>query len=207
MKKMQIVRNYIKTLPENQEFTFRYVRDNLNSKDISTTTLRKYLHRLQDESLIEIIDKSLFKKTDENFEAILFVYGSLKKGFDNNRILNKAIYISKAQTVRKFAMYRSEEGDYPYLVKNKSLYVISGEIYKIKRKDLMQKIDLFEGSPDYYLRESINVKTRSGNKRAFAYFYIDKNSHKNKEPIKEWLKPEKFDIDAYYQSIMESIND
>jgi gamma-glutamylaminecyclotransferase len=207
MKKMQIVRNYIKTLPENQEFTFRYVRDNLNSKDISTTTLRKYLHRLQDEGLIEIIDKSLFKKTDENFEAILFVYGSLKKGFDNNRILNKAIYISKAQTVRKFAMYRSEEGDYPYLVKNKSLYVISGEIYKIKRKDLMKKIDLFEGSPDYYLRESINVKTRSGNKRAFAYFYIDKNSHKNKEPIKEWLKPEKFDIDAYYQSIMESIND
>lgn len=207
MKKMQVVRNYIKTLSEKQEFTFRYVRDNLNFKDISTTTLRKYLHRLHDEGLIEIIDKSIFKKINENFEALLFVYGSLKKGFDNNRILNKAIYVSKAQTVRKFAMYKSDDGDYPYLVKNKPLYTISGEIYKIKRKDLMQKIDLFEGSPDYYLRESINVKTRSGNKRVFTYFYIDKNSHKNKELIKEWLKPEKFDIDAYYQSIMESIND
>lgn len=79
-------------------------------------------------------------------------------------------------------MYKSDDGDYPYLVKNKPLYTILGEIYKIKRKDLMEKIDLFEGSPDYYLRESIHVKTRSGNKRVFTYFYIDKIHIKIKNP-------------------------
>ena len=202
MTKIQIIRNFVKDLPLHQEFTFRYVRDALKSKEISVSTTRKYLHRLHNEGLITIINKSTFSKEDENFEVNLFVYGSLKKGFDNNGILEKAIYISKATTVRKFALYKSDDGNYPYLLKNKSIDHISGELFKIKRKDLMLKIDIFEGSPNHYIREAINVKTRSGNKRAFTYFYVDLKNHKKKEPIKEWIKPEKFDIDAYYKSMM-----
>lgn len=207
MTKMQTVEKYIKSLPSIEKHTFNDVRKNMQYSNICSTTLRKYLHRLHDKGTIKIIDKSLFVRADENFEVLLFVYGSLKKGFDNNKILSKAVYVSKAETIRKFAMYKSDDGNYPYLVKNKPLYRIPGEIYKIKQQDLMQKIDLFEGSPEYYLRERINIKTRSGNKRAFAYFYIDTKAKKHKEPIREWLKPESFDIDAYYQSIVDEYND
>ena len=125
---------------------------------------------------------------------IFFVYGSLKKGFENDHILEKAKYISKAITVREFAMYEANGGEYPYLLKEKSLY-------KITRNDLLKKIDIFEGSPDYYKRESIEVKSRSfsTNKRAFTYFYINKQDHKTKQPITKWKKTKLFDIDAYYK--------
>ncbi len=207
MNKIQTVKFFINKLPKHQEFNFKFVRDSLSSKDISVDTIRKYLHRLHDEGLITIVDKSIFVKEDENFEVDLFVYGSLKKGFDNNGVLEKATYISKALTVRKFALYKSDDGEYPYLLKNKPLDNISGELFKIKRKDLMKKIDIFEGSPDYYIREAINVKTRSGNRRAFTYFYVDTKNHKKKEPIREWKKSEKFDIDAYFKSIIEIVDE
>lgn len=203
MTKSEQIKKFIKSLPKHKDFTFKYVRENLPS--LSTDIIRVNLHRLHDSGLITIKEKGLFSKENESFEVYLFVYGSLKKGFENEHILDKAKYISKATTVRKFAMYTAKGGEYPYLLKEKPLYNIKGELYKIARKDLLKKIDLFEGSPDYYTRESIEVKSRSfdTNKRAFTYFYVNKKEHKNKKPITEWKKVEPFDIDAYYKSIID----
>jgi gamma-glutamylcyclotransferase (GGCT)/AIG2-like uncharacterized protein YtfP len=195
----------INKLPPHEDFTFKHIRECL--PDLSTDTIRINLHRLHDNGLITIKDKGIFSKEDEYFEVYLFVYGSLKKGFENEHILQKATYIAKATTVRKFAMYESKDGDYPYLLKHKPLNKIDGELYKIARKDLLKKIDIFEGSPDYYKRESIEVRTRSTkfstNKRAFTYFYVNKKEHKKKEPIIEWKKTQPFDMDAYFKSIMD----
>lgn len=205
MTKSEQIRKFIYKLPAHEDFTFKYVRECL--PDLSTDIIRVNLHRLHDNGLITIKDKGIFSKEDEYFEVYLFVYGSLKKGFENEHILEKAKYISKAITVRKFAMYESKGGGYPYLLKDKPLNHIHGELYKIARKDLLKKIDLFEGSPDYYTRESIEVQTRSTrfstNKRAFTYFYVDKKDHKKKQPIIEWKKSKPFDIDAYFKSIMD----
>lgn len=203
MSKAQEIKNFIKKLPFHKEYTFKYVRENL--PHIATDTIRVTLHRLHDNGLITIENKGIFSKEDKNFEVYLFVYGSLKKGFQNEHILDKAKYISKAITVRKFSMYEARGGEYPYLLKDKPSNPIKGELYKIPRKDLLKKIDLFEGSPDYYTRESIVVKSRSfkTNKRAFTYFYIDKNDHKKKQPIIEWKENKIFDIDAYFKSIMD----
>lgn len=203
MTKAEEIRNFIKELPFHKDYTFKYIRENLSN--ISTDTIRINLHRLHDNGLITIKDKGIFSKETKHFEVYLFVYGSLKKGFQNEHILDKAKYISKAVTVRKFSMYEAKGGEYPYLLKNKPLYPIKGELYKIARKDLLKKIDLFEGSPDYYTRESIEIKSRSfdTNKRAFTYFYINKKDHKKKQPITEWKKNKIFDLDDYFKSIME----
>jgi len=207
MNKIQIIRNFITKLPMHQEFSFKFVRESLTTDDMSTDTIRKSLHRIHDQGLITIIKSGVFVKEDENFEVNLFVYGSLKKGFDNHGILSKATYISKARTVRKFAMYEAKNKEYPYLIKNQALNHIYGELFKIRRKDLLQKIDIFEGSPDYYTRDSININTRSGNKRAFTYFYVDTKNHNKSKAIDKWNMPEKFDIDTYFKSIMEDVND
>lgn len=201
--KSEQVKKFIKKLPLHKDFTFKYVRENL--PDLSTDVVRVNLHRLHDNGVITIKDKAVFSREDESFEVYLFVYGSLKKGFENEHLLDKAKYISKASTVRKFAMYTTKGGDYPYLLKDKPLNNIKGELYKIARKDLLKKIDIFEGSPDYYTRESIEIKSRSfhSNKRAFTYFYINKKDHKKKQPIREWKKREPFDIDAYRKLIMD----
>jgi len=201
--KSEQIKKFIKKLPLHKDFTFKYVRENL--PDLSTDVIRINLHRLHDNGTITIKYKGVFSKEDEYFEVYLFVYGSLKKGFENEHVLDKAKYISKAITVRKFAMYASKRGDYPYLLKDKPLNNIEGELYKIARKDLLKKIDIFEGSPDYYTRESIEVKSRSfdTNKRVFTYFYTNKKDHKKKQPITEWKKTISFDMDAYFKSIID----
>ena len=203
MTKSEQIKKFIKKLPLHKKFTFKYVRENL--PDLSTDVIRINLHRLHDNGTITIEDRGVFSKEDEHFEVYLFVYGSLKKGFENEHLLDKAKYISKATTVRKFAMFISKGGEYPYLLKDKPLNNIEGELYKIARRDLLKKIDIFEGSPDYYTRESIEVKSRSfdSNKRAFTYFYTDKKGHKKKQPITEWKKTIPFDMDAYFKSIMD----
>ncbi len=203
MTKAQQIREFIIKLPFNTNFSFKFIRENL--QDLSTDVIRINLHRLHDKGLITIKEKGTFSKEDEYFEVYLFVYGSLKKGFENEYLLNKATYISKAVTVRKFAMYTTKNDQYPYLIKDKPLNYIEGEVYKIARKDLLKKIDIFEGSPDYYTRESIEIKSRSfeNNKRVFTYFYTNKKDHKKKKSISKWEIAEPFDIDAYFKSIME----
>ena len=173
MSKAQEIKNFIKKLPFHKEYTFKYVRENL--PHIATDTIRVTLHRLHDNGLITIENKGIFSKEDKNFEVYLFVYGSLKKGFQNEHILDKAKYISKAITVRKFSMYEARGGEYPYLLKDKPSNPIKGELYKIPRKDLLKKIDLFEGSPDYYTRESIVI-----------YPPVDTNSFVLKEEKKDF---------------------
>ena len=103
MTKSEQVKKFIKKLPLHKDFTFKYVRESL--PDLSTDVVRVNLHRLHDNGTITIKDKGVFSREDEYFEVYLFVYGSLKKGFENEHLLDKAKYISKASTVRKFAMY------------------------------------------------------------------------------------------------------
>jgi gamma-glutamylcyclotransferase (GGCT)/AIG2-like uncharacterized protein YtfP len=116
--------------------------------------------------------------------------------------MKKSTYLSRAITVRKFAMYKSNNGDYPYLIKGKAITNISGEIYMIKRKEVLNKIDAFEDSPSYYTRERIEVITRSGKVRAFTYFYVNKTEHKSKESLEFWDKPEEINVDDYFDKLL-----
>ena len=203
MRKIEVVKNNIQHLYKNKEYTFQFLRERLKDTDIDANTLRKSLHRLHDQGEITIKKRGVFLR-EESFEIYLFIYGSLKKGFDNHHIIEKATYISKAKTVNKFAMYKNRKGDYPYLVKNQHIDNINGEIYKINRKDLLIKIDKFEDSPNYYQREKIKIKTRSGIKTAYTYFYNSDMKIKNQNPMNEWKQSEKFDFNAYFDSVMNS---
>ena len=153
---------------------------------ISTDTTRKILHRLHDNGVITIVKKGYFKK-EEPFNELLFVYGSLKKGFDNHNLLSKyAKRLGKAHTVKKFSMYEDSFGNYPYLV-DVPFAKIKGELYEITRAELMQKIDEFEGAPDYYIRKKIEVKSHHGVQRAFVYIREDAEVSDTQEPLKEWV--------------------
>ena len=153
---------------------------------ISTDTTRKILHRLHDNGVITITKKGYFKK-EVPFSELLFVYGSLKKGFDNHNLLSKyAKRLGKAHTVKKFSMYEDSFGNYPYLV-DVPFAKIKGELYEITRAELMQKIDEFEGAPDYYIRKKIEVKSHHGVQRAFVYIREDAEVSDTQEPLKEWV--------------------
>ena len=167
---------------------------------ISTDTTRKILHRLHDKGVITIVKKGYFKK-EESFNELLFVYGSLKKGFDNHNLLSKyAKRLGKAHTVKKFAMFEDSFGNYPYII-DTPVSRIKGELYQITRAELMQKIDEFEGAPDYYERKKIEVKSHHGVKRAFVYIKPDATFPTNKESLKEWTNNTEYKIEKLHSTL------
>jgi len=181
MSYIEQIQRKIKSLDTEVTLPFSAVK--LDS--ISTDTTRKILHRLHDNGVITIVSKGHFKK-EESFNELLFVYGSLKKGFDNHNLLNKyAKRLGKAHTVKKFAMFEDSFGNYPYLI-DAPHTKIQGELYKITRAELMERIDEFEGAPDYYTRKRIEVKSHHGVQRAFVYIREDSDVPTNQEALKEW---------------------
>lgn len=131
------------------------------------------------------LPRSCFAKI-EPFNEYLFVYGSLKKGFDNHKLLEKyARRIGKASTVAKFGMFEAGFGNYPYLIQ-KSLNTIKGELYQITRKELLARIDEFEGAPEYYERKKIKVKSHRGIVKAFVYIRPAKEVPIGQKSLKVW---------------------
>lgn len=182
MKKyIEKIERKINRLPLNMIAPFSKVK----TKDISTDTLRKILHRLHDKGIITITGRGEFKRI-EPFREMLFVYGSLKKGFDNHHLLSKHTKrIGKAITVSKFGMFEDSFGNYPYLIPVPQMR-IHGELYEIDRKELLDKLDRFEGYPEYYERKKILVKTHRGTVRAFVYIQPHTAMPEGQKPLREW---------------------
>jgi len=152
---------------------------------VSTDTLRKILHRLHDKGEITIVDRGYFKR-EEPFRELLFIYGSLKKGFDNHHLLSKhSKRLGKAITVGKFGMFEDSFGNYPYLIPVPKMR-IHGELYLIERRELLEKLDLFEGAPEYYERKKILVKSHRGAQRAFVYIQPHATIPQDQKPLREW---------------------
>ncbi len=190
--------------PNGKVISFKELRLQLDNTT-KVDTFRKALHRLHQQGVITINSRGQFIK-EEQFKVYLFVYGSLKKGFQNNDILSKANYISKAKTSSKFAMYKETDKDYPYIIKDNSIgQNIDGELYEITRRDLLEKIDSFEGAPDYFKRTDLMVTTRSKKVKAKTYVLSTPRVPLNTKPLKSWSNDTiklNIDFDAYFKSIL-----
>lgn len=109
----------------------------------------------------------------------LLVYGTLKRGFHNHRLMEGAEYIGESN-VPGYIMYSL--GGFPGVVHGKGH--ITGELYKIT-KDHLPRLDRLEGfdeklKPEYcmYLREKVRIMSEVGTWNAFIYVYsgkVDRN--------------------------------
>ncbi len=117
----------------------------------------------------EVLDKSPF----------VFVYGTLKRGHGNNRLLKTSEFISEDTTADKF--YMAAQGCpfvYPENVvkevleePNHLLYPVFGEVYRVNSAVTMSELDTLESEGWMYHRELI--ETTSG---VTAWMYVCKNS-------------------------------
>ena len=178
---IKVIERQIQQLPMHTVMPF----STFKTEDVSVDTLRKILHRLHDRGVISITSRGHFQR-EEPFRALVFVYGSLKKGFDNHHLLSKsAKRLGKALTVGKFGMFEDSFGNYPYLIPVPKMR-IHGELYLIERKDLLERLDAFEGAPEYYERKKILVKSHHGTQRAFVYIQPHTSVPDDQEPLREW---------------------
>lgn len=110
----------------------------------------------------------------------VFVYGTLKKGYGNNRILQNSVFKGCFYTEPRFSLYPvSPDGGFPVACRGKSHIV--GEVYEIDLITL-QRLDYLEGHPHHYRREEVEVL---GYGKAFMYVYPHRRygSHRSRKGI------------------------
>lgn len=177
-------------LSESKIYNYSIVEEFL--EPINQIFLQRVMINLHKKGYITIQSNNKFKiESKKPKKRLVFVYGSLKKDFDNHYIIEKAHYKCKAKTYKRFDMFQEENANYPYLLKrttNKS-HNIKGELYEIYRDDILDALDRFEDAPDYYERSTIKVKIYTGEvKKADAYFMKEKKIPTSQEPLSEWIE-------------------
>jgi gamma-glutamylaminecyclotransferase len=109
---------------------------------------------------------------------LVFVYGTLKRGYWNNGLLSRAKFLAEGTTVPDtFSMY---DGGFPYVTKD-GICRIRGEVWEVTDALTMENLDRLEGVPHHYVRKEVEIEldddeaepTFDGIKRrADAYMYI-----------------------------------
>jgi len=118
---------------------------------------------------------------------LIFVYGTLKRGFYNYRFLEKSNFIGTAITNNKYPMINSE-GYFPYLINDRDRgKYIKGEVFEINNTTL-KKLDVLEGFPDLYIRDTIDVKIANNTTEVVVYFLNDIIDYNNYELLEEFIE-------------------
>jgi gamma-glutamylcyclotransferase (GGCT)/AIG2-like uncharacterized protein YtfP len=108
----------------------------------------------------------------EKEKHLLFVYGTLKRGFWNHSFLEGEEFVGEAETKEKYAMYVS---GIPFVVKGEQVSTIKGELYRVSSETL-RLIDRLEGHPNWYRRELVPVYVWEGGRKrevqAYLYFSL-----------------------------------
>lgn len=101
----------------------------------------------------------------------LFVYGSLKRNFQNHYIIEgEAKFINACKTENLMSLYRYKNFNFPYLTKEPKEYIY-GELYEIS-EELLKKLDRFEDYPNMYIREKIKIMNYMNLNYVDAWAYI-----------------------------------
>ena len=108
---------------------------------------------------------------------MVFVYGTLKRGFSNNRLISGSKFVGEARTEGKFALY---ESGIPFVIEDEQVSQISGEVYEVDEKTLAQ-LDRLEGHPNWYCRKMVNISVNNKDPdelekiiKAWIYFFPER---------------------------------
>lgn len=96
----------------------------------------------------------------------VFVYGTLKRGKSNHRLLENSTFLGRTAVKGKFKMV--DLGWYPGVILNpdaKEPINLYGEVYRVSEETL-DILDSLEGHPNYYCRNQIPTQW----KKAWCYF-------------------------------------
>jgi len=87
----------------------------------------------------------------------IFVYGTLKRGHRNNRLLATSTFVGEAVTAPYWRLGTC--GSFPILQRGKGH--VYGEVFKVNRTTL-RRLDQLEGEGEMYLRHRIYVTLIDG---------------------------------------------
>ncbi len=99
--------------------------------------------------------------------TVLFVYGTLKRGRANHRLLGDSRYLGPATTEPRYRLI--DLGPYPALVRDDDHgLAVHGEVWEVSAARVAI-LDEFEGVPDLYERAAVEVIGREGDVQAYFW--------------------------------------
>jgi gamma-glutamylcyclotransferase (GGCT)/AIG2-like uncharacterized protein YtfP len=98
----------------------------------------------------------------------VFVYGTLKRGYGNHRLLENATLIDEAVTDVKFDMIA---GGFPVVFESDTGLPLTGEVYQVDAATL-QSLDNLEGEGTMYFRKEVPVSLANSHDRSVVAMYI-----------------------------------
>lgn len=121
-----------------------------------------------------------------NHENYLFVYGTLRNGYDlklRNKVAGELEYVGKA----KVGASLYDLGRYPGAIKQQEKDEVIGEVFLVNNPEKVFKVlDKYEG--DEFVREKEQVRLKSGKVvDAWVYWYNQKPEEKRKIRYKDYL--------------------
>ena|SRR5581483_7546351 len=101
-------------------------------------------------------------------QIIVFVYGTLKRGFNNHRrFLSEGKFLGTAETEPLYRLY--DCGPYPCMVADEKNGVsVRGELFEINDK-ILQGLDYLEGVPHLYQRFPLKIKGESRKVQGYLF--------------------------------------
>jgi gamma-glutamylcyclotransferase (GGCT)/AIG2-like uncharacterized protein YtfP len=103
-------------------------------------------------------------------QHLVFVYGTLKRGYEFHAPLADQKFVSLATTEAKYSMF--DLGSYPGLVHDKDGgQAIEGELYLVDDRCLVQLDKIEEVDSGMYSRETIELQTPTDD-LVESYFYL-----------------------------------
>lgn len=85
-------------------------------------------------------------------KSLLFVYGTLKRGLQNQHFMAGQRFVREAQTLPRYRLYHF--GWHPGMVEVEDGVAVQGEIYEMDAEALT-KLDEYEGHPEQFLRRPV----------------------------------------------------
>lgn len=100
----------------------------------------------------------------------VFVYGTLKQGFGNHRVIQAEAtqFVGNAVTVRPYNM---KDGGFPAVLDTNAGHPIKGELYEVDDATL-KRLDFLEGHPDLFERREISVDIENSGVHQTAWLYF-----------------------------------
>lgn len=112
----------------------------------------------------------------------VFVYGSLRRGMHNHRVMGESEFLAEA-TLTGFSMF--QVSSFPAIVEGNGS--VKGELYLVDDATLA-RLDRLEGHPRMYRREMVTVQ--SGDVLAQVWAYVWQQSVDRLTPVSsgDWVE-------------------
>ena len=122
----------------------------------------------------------------------VFVYGTLKRGCDNHRLLLNSKFVSNAKTLHPYPMI-CKYPSFPYLIDAEGEGLcVHGEVYDVSYRTML-RLDELEGYPEHYTKREIEVVLEDKTiTMATVYFLAEKIQYR------KYLFLRKFEIDENF---------